>query len=94
MSDELKIYKLLVDKEHGFAEEIGWINDEQLCVWLNYYDLEDFAVGLSRICGDGIFDDGGFNANLQDRYVCIDLCEVIGDCVNLKDIFPKEEYEH
>ena len=52
---------------------------------------------LKRIFGNYIFDDGGFDANMQQDGVCIDLCEALGNYLGIDDIeevFPKEKYQH
>ena len=96
---ELELYKLIMtpnenDLDFSFAEEIGWINEKVFCVWVSYYWIKEFIDGLKNIFGNGLFDDGGFNANLQDTCICIDLCEAIGHIVDIEKIFPKEKYKH
>lgn len=41
-----------------------------------------------------IFEDGGFDANMQGDYVCIDLCVTIGSFVDIEEMFPKDKYGH
>lgn len=49
---------------------------------------------LKIIFGLDIFDDGGFDVNMQMSYVCIDLCAAIGDYVDIEAVFPKDEFKH
>lgn len=99
MSDELKLYKLVCTEDNEFetnlADEFGWISDTEFCVWVSYDNLSDFMKGLSSIFGYGIFDDGGFDANMQSTGVCIDLCNALGGFIDdIESIFPKEKYPH
>lgn len=97
--DELRLYKLVMspypeDLDTGYVSEMGWINDESFCVWIDYMWLEDFISDLKKIFGYGIFDDGGFTADMQSDGVCIDLCEALGEYIDLEDVFPKEDFKH
>lgn len=98
MSDELKLYKLCCTDDNEYEDylvsEIGWINDEEFCVWVSWTYFEKFIKNLSDIFGEGIFDDGGFDANMQSNCVCIDLCEAIGHCIDIEETFPKDKYKH
>lgn len=98
MTDELKLYKLLLTDRNVYediiCDELGWINDEQFCVWIPYCYLQYFIENLCKIFGNCIFDDGGFNANIQEEQVCIDLCEAIGYCIDIESVFPKDEFKH
>lgn len=98
MNCELELYKLCCtnDNEYGadMVYELGWINDKEFCVWIPYTYLESFIDTLTNLFGYRIFDDGGFDANMQSDYVCIDLCEAIGECIDIGTVFPKDEYKH
>jgi len=97
MSDELRLYKLLTDTDEddfNYIQEMGWINDEEFCVWINYVWIDDFMRELKDIFGYGIFDDGGFDANMQHHCACIDLCKAIGDSIDIENMFPKNKYQH
>ena len=98
MTDELKLYKLLLTDKNVYediiCDEFGWINDEQFCVWIPYGYLQYFIENLCKIFGNCIFDDGGFDANIQEEQVCIDLCEAIGHCIDIESIFPRDEFKH
>ena len=90
-------HAFLADKnvyEDVICDELGWINDEQFCVWIPYCYLQYFIENLCKIFGNCIFDDGGFNANIQEEQVCIDLCETIGHCIDIESVFPKDEFKH
>lgn len=96
---ELELYKLIIRPDEGdpdicYAQELGWINDKQFCIWIDYMALGEFMCRLKNIFGYGIFDDGGFNGNMQSDCVCIDLCEAIGECVDIETVFPKVKYKH
>ncbi len=97
--DELLLYKLVTipdpeDLDIRYVSEMGWINDESFCVWIDYMWLEEFMNGLKNIFGCNIFDDGGFTANMQSDSVCIDLCEALEGYIDLEDVFPKEHFKH
>lgn len=98
MSDALELYKLCCtdDNEYSdcFVDELGWISDTEFCVWVSYLYLKEFMEKLTKIFGNGIFDDGGFDANMQESCVCIDLCEAVGSCIDIEIVFPKYEYQH
>lgn len=94
---ELELYKLIMEGSScGFpyVSEFGWINTDKFCVWVNYLWLNDFMNELKKVFGNGMFDDGGFNVNMQEYGVCIDLCEAIGGYLDIEDVFPKDEYQH
>lgn len=98
MNEELELYKLCRTDENEYSNmlvnELGWISDTEFCVWVPYLYLGEFIEGLTKIFGNGIFDDGGFDAKMQCNCVCIDLCEAVGWCIDLEAVFPKEKYEH
>lgn len=50
--------------------------------------------GLAEIFGNGIFDDGGFNANIQEDGICFDLEEAVGSYLDLEEVFPKDKFRH
>lgn len=93
----LELYKLIMESNScGFpyVDEFGWINTGEFCVWVNYLWLNDFMSDLKKIFGNGIFDDGGFDANMQEDGICIDLCEALGGYLDIEEVFPKEKYQH
>lgn len=98
MNYELELYKLCYtdDNEYGICivDELGWISDNEFCVWVSYLYLKEFMNKLKELFGYGIFDDGGFDANIQTDCVCIDLCEAIGNFIDIEEVFPKDKYEH
>lgn len=96
---ELELYKLIIrpdeiDPDICYVQELGWINDNEFCVWIDYLVLDEFICNLKNIFGYGIFDDGGFNGNMQSDCICIDLCEAIGSFVDIEEVFPKDKYRH
>lgn len=99
MSDDLRLYKLITnpddeDEDVSYVSEFGWVDDEQFIVWVDYLWIKEFIDGLKEIFGYGIFDDGGFNANVQSDGLAFDLCEAIGGYLDVEDVFPKEKYQH
>lgn len=98
MNEELELYKLCCtdDNECGstIVDELGWINENQFCVWVPYLYLKEFTERLKKIFGNGIFDDGGFDANMQENGACIDLCEAVGYSIDIETVFSKEKYQH
>jgi hypothetical protein len=90
---ELELFKIVTEDE-TYIEEFGWVSDTQFFVWIRYYDLDDFMARMKDIFGYSLFDDGGFDANMQYNGVCIDLCEMLGDYLDLEDVFPKGKYQH
>ena len=78
-----------------YANERGWINDSQFCVWIYYEHVKDFMNEFKYIFGNCVFDDGAFSANMQEDGVCIDLCEALeGYDFPFEKAFPKDEYAH
>ena len=98
MDEKLEIYKLCCTSDNEdsecLVEELGWISDREFCVWVSWFCIRDFINGLQRIFGYSVFDDGGFDANMQVGGVCIDLCEAVGHCIDLEEVFPKDKYKH
>ena len=83
---ELELYKLV--KEGELISECGWINNKQYCIWVDYINVYEFMGKSREIFGSYMFDDGGFGANMQDGYMCIDLCEMLGSYLSVEDVFP------
>ena len=95
---ELELYKLCCTDDNEYescmVDELGWVNEKEFYVWVPYLYLKEFIESLRKMFGYGIFDDGSFNANMQSDSVCIDLCETLGDCVDIESVFPREKYQH
>lgn len=94
-----ELYKLLVteDNEHEetLAQELRWVSDDELLVWVSYLWLREFMESIKNIFGNGMFDDGSFDGNFQEDGVCINLVKMIeGYGINLKEIFPPERYNY
>lgn len=83
---ELETYKLV--NEGTLVSEAGWINQKQYCIWVDYINAYDFIRRATEIFGSGIFDDGGFGANMQSDCLCIDLCEMLDGYLDMNDVFP------
>lgn len=96
---EFELYKLLVteDNEHetALAEEIRWISDDELLIWVSYLWIREFMESMKKMFGYGMFDDGGFDGNFQSDGVCIDLEKMIGGYdIDLKATFPPNKYSN
>ena len=95
MSDtnyELEIFKLV---ESDLVTERGWVSETEFYVWVSYLDIQDFMNGLRKICGYEMFDEGGFDANMQSDGVCIDLTDALSSYgLDFESIFDKEKYQH
>lgn len=97
MMREFELYKLLVTEDNEYetalVEEIRWISDDELLVWVSYLWIREFIESMKSIFGDYIFDDGGFNGNFQESGVCINLEKMLdGYGLDLKSIFPPNKY--
>ena len=99
MNEEFELYKLLIipdeeDTDIQYVDEMGWVNDEEFLVWVSYLYLKEFMERMKKIFGSGLFDDGGFDANIQEDGICFDLREAVGYAVDVESIFPKDKYRH
>ena len=96
MSDinyELELFKLITEEK--YVDEFGWISDGSFCIWVDYFCIHEFMKRFKMIFGEGIFDDGGFDGNMQRDCVCIAIDEALeGYDIDLESIFPKDKYEH
>lgn len=97
--EELELYRVLTTKDNKYktvlADELGWVSDNEFIVWISYIWVKEFIDSLKGIFGVSLFDDGGFNGNFQSDGVCFDLQEILeGYNVDLKKIFPIDEYKH
>lgn len=97
MTDNEKLFKLITnpedDEDISYVSEFGWINDKKFIVWVNYVWVQDFMNALAEIFGKEIFDDGGFDANMQSDGIAFDLCEAVGD-LDVEAVFPKDVYRY
>lgn len=93
MNYELELYKLITE-DNDYVDELGWVSEDKFFIWVSYYGLYDFMKEMKRIFGYGLFDDGSFNANMRDNSLCIDLCEAIGNYLDVENVFPKDKYQH
>lgn len=95
----LELYKLIMtpdeeDLDVSYVSEFGWISTGEFCVWVSYFEFDAFMHDLKEIFGNGMFDDGGFDANMQEDCVCIDLCSALGGYLDIAEVFPKDKYKH
>lgn len=96
---ELRLFKLCCTRESeyemNYVDELGWINDKQFCVLVPYLFVREFTEGLKKIFGYGLFDDGGFDCNMQFDGICIVLNDALsGYGIDFEEVFPKEKYRH
>lgn len=89
---ETKLLALFTKSD--YVEEFGWASNDNLYVWVYYIFLKDFVDELTEIVGNGLFDDGGINAIMQDNYLCIDVDELLGSYIDVEELFPKDKYQH
>ena len=97
MNQSVEIYKLIVspdedDKDIQWVDEFGWIKDE-FVVWVSKYWWTDFISKLTDILGYSIFDEGGFDAKIQEDCICFVLSDITSD-IDFEEIFPKDKYQH
>ena len=74
------------------AEEYRWINDDKFCVWVHYFNIEEFMEELRTICDFDPYNDV-LDAQIQDYCVCIELTARLFDKDELEEIFPKEDFK-
>ena len=95
--ENLKLYKLLATEDNEYetalAEEIRWVSDEELLVWIPYLWIKEFIDEFTEMFGYEIFDDGSFDGIFQNGSICINLKESIGEYIDLESIFPKDKYK-
>lgn len=72
--------------------QLGWTSNETFILWIYYHNINDFMEELIKIFGYGILSDGGFDGNMQEYQVAIDLCEVFSGYEEIEEIFSKDEY--
>lgn len=78
-----------------YSSELGWINDEQFCVWVPWVEVYNFLKDMRETFSFTIFDDGGTDANIQDGFICFDITDFLcwyGYLV--EDTYPKKDYQH
>lgn len=90
---ELELYKLITTPD-VYVSEFGWVSDTEFYIWVDFSKLEKFIEKLTGIFKYGIFDEGNFNANMQPDSVCIDLCSVLDEYVDIEKVFPKDNFRH
>ena len=88
--EELKLYKLIT--ESGYVDSFGW-RETCFYVWVSYIWFDVFIEKITEIFDTGMFDDGGVEATLFADQLCIDLCELVGSYLDVKDVFPMDEYQ-
>jgi len=94
---ELELYRLCANNEGSdscYVAEMGWISDDEFCIWVPYMWVDDFMQEFKGIFGYEAFDDGGFDANMQSDGICIDLCKAVGGYMDIEKVFSKEKYQH
>ena len=97
----LKLYKLCATKENStgycLVDELGWINETDFCIWVNYLWLWEFLGYFKEIFGSGVYDDGGFPVQMQEDHICINLSKALESYLSKEDlewIFPRNTYAH
>ena len=75
------------------CEEFRWIDENRFCVWVHYYDIEEFMEELRSLAD---FDPSKdvLDAQIQEYGVCIELTARLFDKDELEEIFPKDKYKY
>lgn len=96
-----ELYQLCATKKNptGYClvDELGWINETDFCIWVNYLWLWEFLGVFKEIFGNGVYDDGGFSVQMQEDHLCINLSEALDGYLSKEDlehIFPRNKYMH
>lgn len=85
---ETKLYKLIIESD--YIECYKWTQGMFL-VWVRHIWWDNFIDELTRIFGNSLFDEGGFDAKIQEDYVCLDLVEILENYLNIEEVFPNDE---
>lgn len=96
-----ELYQLCATKKNptGYClvDELGWINETDFCIWVNYLWLWEFLGFFKEIFGNGVYDDGGFSVQMQEDHLCVNLSEALDGYLSKEDlehIFPRNKYMH
>lgn len=88
---ELELFKLITSE----ISEYGWDQNGEFLVFPYWFQLDDFFKQLKSIFGNSIFDDGGFQINIEDGYAGFNLVDIVGNYgIDLESIFPIDKYKH
>jgi hypothetical protein len=94
MTDEQKLFNLITKphEEYNFniVEEYKWSVDS-FYIWIPYLFVDNFVDEIINIFGEDVFDDGGCDANMQRGYLCIDLEDLLGGYVDIKEVFAEDK---
>lgn len=95
---EVEFYKMIMlpdgdMSDYTFVREFGWQQDE-FFIWISYSQLEDFIEYFVKTFGYCGLEYGGCTAILGVDYLVINMCELLGDEVNIESVFPKDKYKH
>lgn len=95
---ELELYKLCCSKDNRYrwcyTKELGWVNDKEFLVWVDYTWLREFMEQMTKIFGSDLYTDGSFTAYVRETGICFDLVSAVGDYVDIETVFPKDKYQH
>ncbi len=89
---ELELYKLI--SESDYVDEMGWISEKEFCIWVSFVWIDDLIEEMRKIFGNSLLDEGGIDVRMLDGYFCIDLCDLLGNYLQIEDVFPKDKYQH
>jgi len=83
---ELELYKWIQEHEPEWRWDINK-SEEDVVIWVSTYALESFM----KLLPSGLFDEGGIEVRLVDRYIAIwasDICDYCG--IEMGNVFSKK----
>ena len=86
MKNELT--KLIIESD--YVECYKWV-DDMFLIWVRHIWWDNFIDELGQMFGNSLFDEGGFDAKIQEDYICLDLVDILGGYINIKEVFPYDE---
>lgn len=63
------------DYDEPFADEVRWVDDDKLCVWISYSRIDEFVEEMQERFGDFIPEDG-LNATMWEDNIVFNLCDI------------------
>ena len=87
MMMKTELTKLITESD--YVEYYKWV-DDMFLIWVSHIWWDNFIEELTEIFGNSIFDEGGFDAKIQEDFICIDLVEVLSLYVDIEEVVPRE----
>ena len=85
---ENELTKLIIESDYV---ECYKCVDDMFLIWVRHLWWDNFIDELSRIFGTSLFDEGGFDAKIQEDFICIDLAEILENYLNIEEVFLNDE---